>query len=297
MPPTILLYYKYVQIDNAEALRDEQRVLCTKLGLKGRIIISKEGINGTVEGTQENTELYIGAMQKDPRFADIDFKKSPGTGNAFPKLSIKARSEIVTLGSGTADVTPDFKRGDYISPDELQKLYDNKEDFVVIDMRNDYEHAIGYFENSIRLPIKYFKEIPEAIEDIADKLQGKKIVSVCTGGVRCEKATGYLVERGFENVYQLEGGMVRYLEKHPGKKFKGSLYVFDGRIAVSYDTPETHEIVGRCHHCDQPTERYTNCEYVLCHNHIISCDDCFSKSHFCTEECEQNAQASLASSV
>lgn len=293
MPHTILLYYKYVHIDNPELFRDEQRALCEKLGLKGRIIVAAEGINGTVEGLTENTEKYIEIMQKDARFADVDFKKSVGDGKAFPKLSIKARKEIVTLGTGTADVSNGLKSGAYISPDDLQKLYDEKKDFVVIDMRNDYEYAVGHFENSVTLPVKNFKDIPEEIKKIENKLKDKKVVSVCTGGVRCEKATGYLLERGFKDVYQLEGGMVRYLEKHPGKKFKGSLYVFDGRKVVSYDDPNNHEVVGKCFHCAKPCEQYENCQNRNCNIHFICCDECKKGDYYCSATCKEKVERGI----
>jgi UPF0176 protein len=285
---TVLLYYKYVPIVDPKQFREEQFALCEKLSLKGRIIISKEGINGTVEGLKENTDKYIQAMQADPRFADVDFKESPGTGALFPKLSVKVRAEIVTLGTGTAE--GDFKKGKYLEPDEFQKWFDEKKDFVVIDMRNDYEHAVGQFENSVLMPIGNFREIPNVIDQISH-LKDKTVVPVCTGGVRCEKASAYLIEKGFKDVYQLHGGMVRYLEKHPGKKFKGSLYVFDGRVVVNYDSPEQHTVIGKCGRCGAPSEKYINCNNMECHKHIISCDDCISDGSFCSDTCSEKVSA------
>ncbi len=284
---TILLYYKYVSIADPKKLRDEHFELCTKLGLKGRIIISKGGINGTVEGLHEATDAYIAEMQKDSRFADVDFKKSQGTGAAFPKLSIKVRTEIVTLGNGVHD--DGFKKASHISPDEFQKWIDEKKDFVVIDMRNEYEYKVGQFEDSLVLPVQNFREIPEALEKMGvfEELKNKTIVPVCTGGVRCEKATSYLVEKGFTDVHQLEGGIVRYLEKHPGKKFKGSLYVFDNRIIVNYDSPEQHTVIGKCHMCGAPSERFINCEYLGCHDHVICCEDCGAGGNFCSNTCRE----------
>lgn len=280
---TVLLYYKYVEITDPKTLRDEQFFLCEKLGLKGRIIISTEGINGTVEGLNADIGTYIEKIKSDPRFADIDFKHSIGTGKLFPKLSVRVRSEIVTFGTGMTDGK--FKRGEYITPDQLQKWFDEKKDFVIMDMRNNYEHAVGHFENSVRMPVENFREIPSEVEKFSN-LKDKTIVSVCTGGVRCEKATSYLIERGFENLHQLEGGIVRYLEKYPGKKFKGSLYVFDGRVVVNYDSPEQHVVVGRCRLCDTPSENCLNCEYLSCHNHLICCKKCSEDGVFCSTNCE-----------
>ncbi len=259
--------------------------MCRRLDLKGRIIVSKEGINGTVEGTKEATTAYVAEMKKDSRFADIDFKESEGDGKSFPRLSVKNRPEIVTLGTGTSD--GNFKTGEYISPDQLQKWFDEKKDFVIIDMRNDYEHVVGHFENSILFPVDTFKEIPKQIENL-EHLKDKTIVNVCTGGVRCEKASSYLLEKGFKNVHQLEGGMVRYLEKHPGKKFKGSLYVFDKRVVVNYDSPEQHVVIGRCKHCNVPSEKCENCSNLDCHKHLICCEECNEKfGLFCSNQCRK----------
>lgn len=286
---SILLYYKYVFVADPERLKIDQLNLCRKLDLKGRIIVSKEGINGTVEGTKQATATYIAEMKKDSRFADIDFKESEGDGASFPRLSVKNRPEIVTLGTGTSD--GNFKTGAYISPDELQKWFDEKKDFVVIDMRNDYEHVVGHFENSILFPVDSFKEIPKQVENLSH-LKDKTIVNVCTGGVRCEKASSYLMEKGFKNVHQLEGGMVRYLEKHPGKKFKGSLYVFDKRVVVNYDSPEQHVVIGKCKHCNTPSEKCENCSNLDCHKHLICCEECNEKfGLFCSEQCRKIVEA------
>jgi UPF0176 protein len=290
---TILLYYKYVHIENPEKFRDEQRALCESLGLKGRIIVSAEGINGTVEGLHEHTETYIKAMHADSRFADIDFKKSDGDGTAFPKLSIKARKEIVTLGTGTADLKKEFIKGAYISPEDLEALYNEHKDFVIIDMRNDYEHAIGYFKNSIRLPVKHFRHIPAEIEKIKAQVKDKKVVSVCTGGVRCEKATSYLLEQGFKDVSQLHGGMVRYLEKYPATHFMGSLYVFDKRKKVQFADPKDHVIVGTCQLCNASTENLINCAEASCHNHFVCCESCAESTPYCSAKCGENATHSL----
>jgi UPF0176 protein len=142
----ILLYYKYVNINDPEALKDDQVRLCKQLALTGRIIVAEEGINGTIEGTKENTELYINAMREDERFRDMHFKTSLGNGNAFPKLSVKVRSEIVTASLGEADINPNETTGKYISADELHNwLTQDKKEFYIIDMRNDYEHKVGHF--------------------------------------------------------------------------------------------------------------------------------------------------------
>ncbi|HLP43838.1 MAG TPA: rhodanese-related sulfurtransferase [Candidatus Nanoarchaeia archaeon] len=279
---SILLYYKYIPITDPERLKADQIDLCAKLDLKGRIIVSREGINGTVEGTKGSIQKYLEEMRRDVRFADIDFKESESNGKSFPRLSVKNRPEIVSLGTGTE--TGEFKKGTYLSPEELQAWYDEGKEFTVIDMRNDYEHEIGHFENSVRLPIKNFRDVPSATDKLID-LKDKVVVNVCTGGVRCEKASSHLIKKGFKNVYQLHGGIVRYLEKFPDKKFKGSLYVFDGRVATKYASPDKHVVVGRCATCGITSERCVNCDYPECHGHFVCCESCSQNGVFCSETC------------
>ena len=271
----VLLYYKYISIPDAEKVRDEQRELCLKLNLKGRIIVADEGINGTIEGTVSDTEKYIAAMDKSKYFKDISFKKSVGAGNAFPKLSVKYRPEVVT--TKIKGLNPNQVTGKYLSAEELQDWFEHKKEFYVVDMRNDYEYISGYFENFIPSGIHNFYDLPDVLPKIAH-LKNKTVVTVCTGGIRCEKASGFLVENGFADVYQLKDGIQTYMEKYPNQHFKVKLYVFDGRMTVGFNTdlPE-HEIVGTCMHCGVACDSYTNCEYDMCHYHYICCDNCRDK--------------------
>lgn len=278
---------------------DEQKRLCEELNLKCRTIIAKEGINGTLEGTIEDTEKYIEVMRHDKRFSDIDFKKSEGTGNAFPKINVKVRDEIVAsyLPKLGQDINPNRVTGKYITAEELHELFNSDEEFYVIDMRNDYEHKAGYFEGSLLMPLKNFRDLPEKINEIAH-LKHKKVVTVCTGGVRCEKASGFLVENGFTNVYQLYGGIQTYMEKYPNQKFKGKLYVFDGRVLMGFnvDDPE-HEVVGKCDICSKPSDNYVDCEYIHCkgHRHFICCTNCLDEQGraFCSPICKEKFYAEI----
>jgi UPF0176 protein len=166
----------------------------------------------------------------------------------------------------------------------MKKWYEENEDFVVLDMRNDYEFAVGRFKNSINPPIENFREVPKHLENIAH-LKDKKVVTVCTGGVRCEKASGYLLKKGFKDVYQLHGGMHKYMEKYPGKDFLGTLYTFDGRIVMDFGGER--EIVGECYFCKNKSERYENCARSECNRRFIRCDDCAEREEkeWCSEEC------------
>jgi UPF0176 protein len=273
----ILLYYNYITIEDPDALMNIQRQLCEELGLKGRIIIAKEGINGTVEGTVENTEKYVTEMLKDNRFQDIHFKRSESPGDSFPKLSIKVRDEIVSAHLDNDDLNPTEITGKHITAEELHTWINNKKEFYIVDMRNDYEHKVGQFEGSILAPFGNFRDLPKVLNTLKG-LEDKPIVTVCTGGVRCEKASGFLVKHGFKDVYQLYGGIVTYMEKYPNEDFKGKLYVFDGRVVMGFntDSPE-HEIIGKCDKCGKPSEHYVNCANLSCHIHFICCEDCLDK--------------------
>lgn len=265
----------------------EQRRLCKKLGLTGRIIIAPEGINGTVEGPLKNTEEYINAISKDKRFKDIDWKKSEGTGDSFPKLSIKVRNEIVSLHLGEKDFNPNKLTGKYLTAEELHEWFESKKEFYIVDMRNDYEHKSGFFEGSILPPLENFRDLPKVLPKLKH-LKNKTVLTVCTGGVRCEKASGFLLENGFKDVYQLKNGIVTYMEKYPNENFKGKLYVFDGRVTMGFNTNDKlHEIVGRCENCGNPSEHYINCSTVGCHRHFIMCENCVGNGiTTCPKGCE-----------
>lgn len=295
MKHQILLFYKYTQIDDPMAEQSRQKDLCEKLKLKCRIIIAEEGINGTLEGSVKSTEKYISEMSKDPKFADIHWKKSPGTGNAFPKITVKVRPEIVALGL-EKDVNPNVTTGKYITAEDLHKLYETGKEFYIVDMRNDFEQRIGHFENAILMPMKNFRNLPETLKSIKH-LKHKMIITTCTGGIRCEKASGFLVENGFSDVYQLYGGMQTYMEKFPNKHFLGKLYVFDSRVVwgINTESPE-HKIISKCDLCGNPSDTYTDCAYLHCKikRHFIACVDCRDKNGlaYCSKECDEKAHAS-----
>ncbi len=283
---TIILFYKYVAIENPEELRISQLSLATKLGLKGRVIVAKEGINATLEGTTDNIELYLEKFLSDSRFSDVHIKKSVGTGNAFPKLKVKVRPEIVTLGL-EEDINPNEITGKHLKPEVLKQWYESGKEFYVIDMRNDYEFKVGRFKDSTLLPIQNFRDIPKALSSI-EFLRDKTVLPVCTGGVRCEKASGLLVREGFKDVYQLDGGIVSYMEKFPSQEFQGSLYVFDNRIIMNFNS-DGHIVLGKCDKCEASSERYVNCKRPECNKHIICCEDCSESDgkSYCSDNCRE----------
>jgi UPF0176 protein len=284
---TILLFYKYTTVPDPAAAVIEHRALCESLQLKGRILIAEEGINATIEGLYEDIEKYITAMNDHAYFSGINFKKSEGTGNAFSKLSIRARKEIVT--AGLPNLHPKKVTGKYLSADELHTWFTTGKEFYIVDMRNDFEYSVGHFAGFIPSGMKHFFELPEILPRL-EHLKNKTIVTVCTGGIRCEKASGFLVTSGFTDVYQLQDGIVTYMEKYPNEYFKGKLYVFDSRITVGFnlDDPK-HEVVGTCFHCDAPCDTFVNCDFLECHYHYLSCNECKDTEiglYFCKNACK-----------
>lgn len=283
----ILLFYKYVFLENPEAVRDWTRGLCEKYNLKGRLIVATEGINFTFEGKTEDTENFIKEFQSDERFLSIHFKRSIGDGKAFRKLSVKTRPEIVSTHLGVCDIDPNQVTGKRLSPEELHGWFAEGKDFYIVDMRNVYEHAVGHFEGSILPDFENFRDLQKITKDLKH-LKDKTVLTVCTGGVRCEKASGYLVSQGFTDVYQLDGGIVSYMEKYPNEHFAGKLYVFDNRVAMGFYTDDAkHTVIGKCEKCGASSEHFVNCSNAWCGKHFIMCEDCVEKAGtvVCPDSC------------
>ncbi|TDL90139.1 rhodanese-related sulfurtransferase [Vibrio vulnificus] len=284
-PYRVLLYYLYVPIENHEEFAAEHLAACKALELKGRILVASEGINGTVSGTIEQTDKYMDMMKSDPRFADIVFKIDEAEGHAFKKMHVRPRNELVTLRLED-DINPNQTTGKYLSPKEFfEEMQD--ENTIVLDARNDYEFDLGHFRGAIKPEITNFRELPEWVRENKEMFEGKKILTYCTGGIRCEKFSGWLVEEGFEDVSQLHGGIATY-GKDPevqGELWDGQMYVFDERIAVPINQKE-HVIVGRDIYSGEPCERYVNCANPECNKKIL-CSEENEHKHMrsCTHEC------------
>lgn len=269
----VILFYTFLKIENPEELMESQRELCESLGIKGRMIIGKEGVNGTFEGEEQAIKKYIKELRKDPRFEMMPIKASEGTGEAFPKLKIKVRDEVVTLGAGYID--PNLPSADEVSAEELENMYKENEDFVLLDLRNDYEIASGAFKGTVDPGLKNFRDLPEKLKEL-DELKDKKVVTVCTGGIRCEKATKLMKEKGFKNIYQLKDGIHTYMQKFPGSNFKGTLFVFDNRMVTDVVEIEDKEVIGRCKYCSMPSERYYSDDSQRPSVKVICCEDCYN---------------------
>jgi len=281
---TILLYYKYVQIPNPIEIQKWQKELCTSLGLTGRILLAHEGINGTVGGSYEATQAYIKAMNEHPLFGGIDFKTAPGGADAFPRMKISIKKEIVNLGIDPEKLTVK-DTAEHLSPQQIHDLLNNPpEDLVIVDTRNSYEIAVGKFKNAIDPQTRYFRQFPQWVDQNVDMLKDKTVFMYCTGGVRCERATAYVnVKNIAKKVVQLEGGIHRYIEQFPDGHFRGKNYVFDNRITVRANT----DILSNCLNCPTPSDEYFNCKNALCNKHFTSCSSCIEAlENTCSTKCQ-----------
>jgi UPF0176 protein len=285
----VLLYYKYVTIENPEQFVADHLAFCKKNGLLGRILVAKEGLNGTVSGTWEATQIYMDQLHTDPRFSDMSFKIDPADKHAFRKIFVRPRSEIVTLELGNEDLDPNEVTGIHLKPKEFLQAM-QEPGVVILDARNDYESALGKFKGAIAPDVRNFRDLPEWVEKNMAEMKDKKILTYCTGGIRCEKFSGFLKRKGFKNVFQLEGGIVEY-GKDPevkGSKFDGECYVFDERIAVPVNHTGDGEIISKCKHSGKPTTHYRNCNNPECKpQYFCHLDHVTDLSGCCSPECEE----------
>ncbi|WP_223067050.1 rhodanese-related sulfurtransferase [Paenibacillus caui] len=284
----VLLYYRFVHIDDPEAFTAEHLQYCKDLGLKGRILIASEGINGTVSGTWEQTEKYMNDMRRNPLFKGMVYKIDEAEGHAFKKMFVRHKKELVTFRYDQP-LDPNVKSGKRLSPQDFYEQL-QQEDVVVIDGRNDYEYEIGHFRGAIRPEVESFREFPEWIRNNLSQFKDKKVLTYCTGGIRCEKLTGFLMNEGFQDVSQLEGGIVTY-GKDPdvqGRLFDGKCYVFDERISVPINRTDEDVVIASCYHCGKPHDRYINCP--TCNLQHVCCEECEDAHYrFCSAECRDHA--------
>ena len=282
-PFRILLYYHYQALTDPLAHRDEHHRFALEHGLLGRIIVSQEGINGTVSGTEADCRLYMAWLSS--RFAGIAFKVEAHEGHAFYKLFVRVKDEIVHSELG---VDPLQRTGIHLEPADFARLK-NDPDVVLVDMRSAYEHRVGKFRGAITFEMDNLRELPRHLGEIEHlRHSGKKIITYCTGGIKCEKASAYLLEQGFENVYQLHGGIIRYGLEQGGEDFEGECYVFDNRVTTPINRVNP-SLISQCHHCQTPTARMVNCANADCNAHLPMCEAC-SQAHAgcCSASCGQS---------
>jgi UPF0176 protein len=283
-PYSILLYYCYTSIEDPGEFRETHHHYCIENGLRGRIIIAREGINGTISGLTEACEKYMDDLNADARFAHMHFKVTAHHQHAFQKLHVRVKPEIVH--AGLPHISPNQQTGQPITPQELQRMQE-EEDVLLLDVRSNYEHRLGKFKGAMTLDIDHFREFPDQIDTLAP-YQNKQIVTYCTGGVRCEKASAYLLEKGFQNVYQLHGGIIQYGIETDGKDFEGKCYVFDNRLAISINK-KNPMVVGNCYVCHTVCDRMVNCANPGCNIHVPICEPCATTlAGACSTICQKN---------
>lgn len=279
---SILLYYCYAQIEDPEAYREEHHLFCIENNIRGRIIISPEGLNGTVSGLKEDCEKYMAYIHADPRFAKTEFKIESHDKHAFAKIHVRVKPEIVH--SSLRHINPNLRTGKHLEPEEFKALKD-QEDVVILDVRSNYEHELGRFKNAITLDIENFRDFPEKVKEL-EHLKDKKVLTYCTGGIKCEKASAYLLEQGFSDVYQLHGGIIKYGIEAGGEDFEGKCYVFDNRIAVDVNKINPL-VISTCHVCGVQCDRMVNCANPSCNAHLAICEKCgWELEGACSPECK-----------
>ena len=240
--------YKFEHIKNAVDLISVYQQKCEELGLKGTMLISKNGINFSLAGTQQATEAIITFLEEDSRFLNIPLKVTYSETQPFRRMKVRLKKEIISLGRD--DIDPRELTGEYVTPQELLSMYENNEDVVVLDTRNEYETRVGLFENAVDLQLDTFRDFPKSIEQLPEEFKEKQIVMYCTGGIRCEKASAVMLKAGFTDVKQLEGGVLNYFKETGGKYWNGDCFVFDERVALDTDLNETEYIY--CYICREP---------------------------------------------
>lgn len=281
----VISFYKYVKVDDPESLAEKHLDWCLKNGIRGKVYLAKEGINGSVFGSSEAAEKYKDHLRSYKIFEDVWFKETPTDEIAFSKMHVRVKTEIVNSGLNSTSLENTAPK---LTPEQLLKFYEDKKDFVIVDARNWYESKIGRFKNAITPQITHFREWPKVAESL-EEFKYKTIVTYCTGGIRCEKASAYLREHGFENVYQIDGGILNYIQQYPDTYWEGGMFVFDDRKVVEPNTKEELKYTASCHFCGKPTAYHINCHNIDCDKIIVCCHDCKIENEYCcSDECRKS---------
>tara|TARA_B110000003_G_scaffold56528_2_gene56613 strand:+ start:2058 stop:2888 length:831 start_codon:yes stop_codon:yes gene_type:complete len=243
--------YKFIPIKDELVLQETILQRSTNLNLKGTVLISRKGINFSVSGTKNNIDKFLLFIRSDSRFADVDVKITYNAYQPFRKMLVRIKKEIISMG--IEEIDPFQFTGQKISPKELNKKLNNNEDIVLLDTRNEYEVRLGTFKNAIDLNLDSFRDFPKEIEKLRKKLNGKEVVMFCTGGIRCEKASALMLKNGFENIQQIDGGVINYFKETGGRHWNGDCFVFDDRVALDKDLLETDYVL--CFRCREPLNK------------------------------------------
>ena len=290
---TLLTFYKFVDIPNPTEIVAEHKEFCDDIGLKGRIFIGEEGISATLTGKNGQIKAYRLYLDSIPYFRnipDIDDKACRVDSHKFNKMIVRYRKEIVALGKSFSAEQIE-KATHKISIDEFKKILETDIDsHVILDMRNDYEYKLGHFKNAIPAGTIQFREVPDLVNKYKSQFGDKPVIMYCTGGIRCEKLSAMLEEAGMPGVFQLDGGVVKYVNKYQTTHWLGNLYTFDERVSCPVADSDEKVVITNCHYSGKVADIYFNCRYGPCNNQIIALPEEYRRHFgFCSEECYHNS--------
>ncbi|MEK1889509.1 MAG: rhodanese-related sulfurtransferase [Phyllobacterium sp.] len=270
LPFKVAALYRFARLDHYQSLQEPLAKLCCGLGIKGTLLLAKEGINGTVAGSAAAIQQLVDFLNAEPAIAGMELKYSHSSEMPFKRMKVRLKKEIVTMG--VADIDPLQSVGTYVQPEDWNALI-SAPDTILIDTRNDYETAIGTFAGAVDPQTKTFREFPQWVDAHRDALQGKKIAMFCTGGIRCEKATAFVKGLGFEDVFHLKGGILKYLEDIPAEdsRWEGECFVFDERVSVGHGLVEGEAEL--CHACRNPIATEDKLSPLF--EDGVSCPNCY----------------------
>ncbi len=283
----VLSFYRFTELADPATVRLWQRELCRRLGLTGRIIVSTQGINGTVGGDLDDLKQYLKATREHEAFTGLVPTWTQGTGNDFPRLSVKVRPELVTFGvPGEVELTSDgvAKTGTHLTPSQVHELVENRgSDVVFFDGRNAWEAEVGKFAGAVVTESQTTSDfVAELDSGRYDDIKDRPVVTYCTGGIRCEVLSSLMVERGFNNVYQIDGGILAYGHEYGDKGlWEGALRVFDDREVITFS--DSAKVIGRCSRCAEPTSRHVDCTFTGCKGRSLICPGCAERDAHCAQ--------------
>ncbi len=292
----LLTFYTFVDIPESELdiVAQEHLDFTRDIGLRWRVYIGHEGISSTVTGNEGQCWAYRQFLDTSKYFqniSDIDSKSTPVDDHAFPRMSVKIRNEIVTLGEKvTAEDVRKYHKEITIE-DFHRVLEENPEDYAILDMRNDYEYRLGHFKGAISAGTDNFREVPKLLEKYKKEFDWKKVVFYCTWGIRCEKASVIMNKAGMNDLYSLQGGVVKYVNEYNDGNWLGNLYTFDGRVSTNIGDKNTHTTIAECLYTWAKTDNCENCRYAPCNARIIATPSAYKKHlWFCSKECYEQSR-------
>lgn len=284
----VLAFYLFTPIEDPESEVKNHKKFFENKEVTARIYLAHEGINGQMSGSKVAAQEYMDWLKSDPRFAEVEFKIHEHTTQAFPRVCVKVRHQLVAL-----DCAVDLKlTGERLSAEEWDEMIEERDsDTLIIDTRNDYEWKVGHFEGAELPTLEQFREFPVFAHKLKEErdLKKTKVMMYCTGGIRCELFSALLKQEGFENVYQLDGGIIKYGLESKGKKWKGKLFVFDDRMTIPLN--EDEEVISHCHHCETLSDVYYNCASMDCNELFTCCPACAEAyKGCCSEKCREEGR-------